>query len=235
MDANQDKNYNNRIWELDFLRGLALILMTYFHLIYDMKELYGYPVSYEGNVTDFIGKLSAILFITISGISTSLGRSSWKRGLKVLGAAMLITLVSYIFNNDFFVIFGILHFLGLSMILSVILKKLNNISLLAIGTAIMLVGYNIPLDNFSNDYLMMLGFRSPAFSSSDYYPLIPYLGIFLIGMVLARMLYHRKKSLIAPFPGHHIISMAGRHSLPIYLIHQPVIILILYLINTTAK
>jgi len=231
MDRHNGKSNNIRIWELDFLRGLALILMTYFHLIYDMKELYEYPVSYEGNITDYIGKLSAILFITISGISTSLGRSSWKRGLKVLGAAMLITLVSYIFDNDFFVIFGILHFLGLSMILSIILKKLNNIALVALGTAIMIVGYNISLDNFNNDYLMMLGFRSPAFSSSDYYPLIPYLGIFMIGMVLGRMLYQRKKSLIVPLPGHIIISMAGRHSLPIYLIHQPVIILILYLIN----
>ena len=208
-----------------------MILMIYFHLIYDMKELYGYAVNYEGNIPYYLGKLSAVLFITISGISATLSRSSWKRGLKVLGAALLITLVSYIFDNDFFVVFGILHFLGLSMILSVIFKKLGNFTLLVAGTAIIVLGYTFPLDNFSNNYLLMLGFRSQAFTSSDYYPLIPYLGIFLFGMVLGRILYSNKKSLIRPLPGHHFISIAGRHTLLIYLIHQPLILLILYLIS----
>lgn len=226
-----NKSNNNRIWELDFLRGLAMILMIYFHLIYDMKELYGYSVNYEGNITYYIGKLSAILFIAISGISTTLSRSSWKRGLKVIGAALLVTLVSYIFDKNFFVVFGILHFIGLSMILSGIFKKLGNLTLLAAGALIIVVGYTIPLDNFSNDYLMMLGIRSQAFTSSDYYPLIPYLGIFLIGMVLGRILYSKKKSLFNPLPCHRIISAAGRHTLLVYLIHQPVILLILYLIS----
>ncbi len=226
-----DQSNTNRIWELDFLRGLALVMMVYFHLIYDMKEFYGYPVSYEGNINDYIGKLSAILFITLSGISTSFSRSSWKRGLKVLGAALLITLASYFFDNDFFVVFGILHFLGLSMILSVLFKKLGNITLLAAAAAIIALGYTLPLDNFGNDYLMILGFRTQAFSSSDYYPLIPYLGIFLIGMVLGRVLYAKRKSLVTPLPGHSVLSLPGRHTLSIYLLHQPAILLILYLVN----
>ncbi|NJD04642.1 MAG: DUF1624 domain-containing protein [Ruminiclostridium sp.] len=222
----------NRIWELDFFRGLALILMSYFHLIYDMKEFYGYSVNYEGNITYYIGKLSAILFITISGVSANLSRSSWKRGLKVLGAGLSVTLVSYIFDNDYFVIFGILHFLGLSMILSVLFRKLDSFTLLAAGMVILALGYAFPIDNLSNNYLMVLGFTSQTFTSSDYYPLIPYLGIFLIGMVLGRMLYPNKKSLIKPLPGHHFISIAGRHSLLIYLLHQPMILLMLYLISS---
>ncbi len=227
----QNKPDTGRIWELDFFRGLAMLFMIYFHLIYDMKEFYGYPVSYEGNVTGYIGKISAILFITISGISTSLSRSSWKRGLKVLGAALLITLASYLFDHNFFVIFGILHFIGLSMILSGAFKKLDNFMLIAVAAAILVVGYTLPLDNFSNDYLMMLGFRSQAFASSDYYPLLPYFGIFLIGMVLGRILYSERKSLLKPLPYHWTISIAGRHTLPVYLIHQPLILFILYLIS----
>lgn len=222
---------NGRIWELDFLRGLALIMMTYFHLIYDMNELFGYSVNYEGNINGLIGKLSALLFMTISGISVCLGRSSFKRGLKVLAAALLVTLASYIFDNDYFIIFGILHFLGLCMLLSGFLKKLPWYVLITAAAAIAVFGYTFPLDNFSNNYFIILGFRKPSFVSSDYYPLLPYMGIFMFGIVLGKTLYREKKSLLRPLPGHKILSLAGRHTLPIYLVHQPVILLVLYLIS----
>lgn len=225
----------NRIWELDFFRGIAIILMIYFHLIYDMKEFFGYDANYEGNFTYYIGKLSAVLFIIISGISTSLSRSSLKRGLKVLGAGLIITIASYLFNKDYFVVFGILHFLGLSMMLSVMVKKLDNFTLLAAGVIIIVLGYALPLDHFSNDYLMIFGFKSQTFSSSDYYPLFPYFGIFLLGMVLGRLLYANRRSLFKPLPGHHMLCIAGRHSLLVYLIHQPVILLILYLISQVRR
>lgn len=221
----------NRIWELDFIRGTALIIMIYYHLIYDMKEFYGYDVNYEGNVLYYLGKLSAVLFILISGISTTFSRNSFKRGLMVLGAALLITLASYLYDIDYFVVFGILHFLGLSMVLSVFFKKTDNFILLASGVAIILIGYTLPLDSFSNDYLVIFGLHSQAFTSSDYYPLIPYLGIFLIGIALGRLMYAKKESLIRPFPGHHILVIAGSHSLLVYLLHQPVILLILFLMS----
>jgi len=88
----------SRIWELDFLRGIALILMIYFHVIFDMKEFFDYPVSYSIGINYYIGKASAILFMLVSGISCSLSRSNIRRGLKVLGIALAITLVTHLYN-----------------------------------------------------------------------------------------------------------------------------------------
>lgn len=226
-----ENNNAGRIWEMDFARGLALVLMSYFHLIYDMKEFFGYNVSYEGNMVAFAGKLSAISFILISGISTTFSRSTTRRGFEVLAAALLITISTYLFNKDFFVVFGILHFIGLSMILSAALKRFDKYILLAAGILIIIIGYTLPMGNYSNDYLMIVGLRSQTFASSDYYPLVPYFGIFLVGMVLGSLLYAEKKSLVKPFYGHRIISAAGRNSLLVYLVHQPLILLILKLIS----
>ncbi len=220
-----------RIWELDFFRGIALIFMVYFHLVYDMKEFFGYNVSYHGNLNYYIGKISAILFMLISGISTSLSRNSAKRGLKVLGAALVITLASFIYNKDYIIVFGILHFLGLSMVLSALTGKLNKYLLLASGAAVILLGYILPLDKASTNWFMMFGFRNQAFQSSDYYPLIPWYGVFLTGMSLGKLLYAKKQSLIKPFKGHKMIGFAGMYTLPVYFIHQPALLLALTLIS----
>lgn len=89
-----------RIWELDLVRGIALLLMIYFHIIYDLKEIYNFPVTYGSGVNFYIGKISAILFILVSGISVSLSRSNIKRALKVLIIALVITVVTHIYESS---------------------------------------------------------------------------------------------------------------------------------------
>lgn len=220
-----------RIWELDFLRGIALFLMIYFHTIYDMKEFFHYPVNYEGNVNYYIGKAAAILFILLSGISSSLTRSNVKRSLKTLGAALLVTLASYFYNPGFVIVFGILHFLGLSALLSHFFKKLNPFLLFLLGTAIMASDTLISKVRVTHNFLMPFNITSPGFVSSDYYPLIPWLGLFLFGIALGKLLYTEKKSLLNFSPKCSVICTAGRHTLPIYLLHQPAIVLILMLIQ----
>lgn len=221
-----------RIWELDFLRGIALILMVYFHIIFDLNEFYSVPVNYYSGINYYIGKASAILFMILSGISSSLSRSNVKRGLKILGIALVITAVSHIYDPDFGIKFGILHFLGTSMLLYPLFSRLNKYFLILIGTGIIVLGKFISNIPVSNDYLFPLGLYSPTFVSSDYYPLIPWLGVFLYGIALGKILYSGKKSILPAEFRDNPVNIIGRHTLTIYLIHQPVILAILWLIHS---
>jgi len=228
MKAVQNKN---RIWELDFLRGIALILMIYFHIIFDMKEFYNYPVIYGSGINYYIGKAAAILFILISGISCSLSRNNMKRGLKVLGIALVITAVSYIYSKDFCIKFGILHFLGASMLLYPLYSRINKYLLIVLGTAVIIAGYFVQKINVSTEILFPIGLINSKFTSGDYYPLLPWLGVFMYGNAMGRILYTAKTSILN-FPiRDNIISMGGRKTLLIYVLHQPVIVLILALVN----
>lgn len=218
------KTAGKRVWELDFFRGIALIFMVYFHIIYDMNEFFDYPVEYYKGLNFYIGKASVILFIIISGISCSFSRSNVKRGLKLLVLSLFISLFSYLYNPDFVIKFGIIHFFAVCMMLYPILKKLNNILLIILGTLIIVLGRITPGLKVSYDYLFPFGVTSPNFVSSDYYSLIPWLGLFLYGIFFGNVLYKDKKSIFKFELQDNIISLAGRHTLLLYVIHQPVII-----------
>jgi uncharacterized membrane protein len=226
-----NKKSTNRIWELDFLRGIALLLMIYFHIIYDLKDMWNYPVSYSSGINFYIGKLSAVLFIIISGISCSLSRNNLKRGLKVFGIAMAITIVSHLYGSEFGIKFGILHFLSICMMLYPLFGKLKWYLLILVGTALISLGFLLDDIKVSFDYLFPFGITSLAFSSSDYYPLLPWMGIFLYGNALAKLLYAKKTSLFSFTIKPNIISWLGRNTLLIYMLHQPVIIAIIYILR----
>lgn len=225
------KNTKNRIWELDFLRGIALILMIYFHIIYDLNELYNVNVSYSSGINYFIGKFSAILFMLLSGISSWFSKSNVKRGLKVAGIAIILTIITHLYDPAFGIKFGILHLLGTCMLLSPLLIKLNKNLLILLGSSVILLDRLISGINPLTNIFFPFGVYNSSFSSSDYYPLIPWMGIFIYGLALGKMLYANKQSLLPFTPKDNIINIAGRHTLTVYLAHQPVIMAVLYLIN----
>jgi uncharacterized membrane protein len=220
-----------RIWELDFFRGIALILMIYFHVIYDMKELYNYPIVYDSGINYYIGKVSAILFMIIAGISCSLSQNNFKRSLKILAAAMVITIATHLFDPGIGIKFGILHFLGVSILLYPLFKKLNVYLLPVAGTIIVILGNIITRISVSYDWLFPLGLSSNSFVSSDYYPLLPWFGVFLYGVFLGRIFYSSKESVFSFSLGSNPVSMVGKSTLTVYIIHQPLILLVLKLVS----
>lgn len=225
-----DRN-KNRIWELDFLRGIALLLMIYFHVVYDMKDLYDYNVVYWSGVNFYIGRISAVMFMLLAGISSSLSRNNIKRGLRVLAAAAVITAVTHIFSPGLGIKFGILHFLSVGMLLSPALIKLDKYLLAFLGVLFLAGGRLISKINVSHDWFFIFGLHSGNFVSSDYYPLIPWLGVFLLGLAAGRLLYAERRSLFKFSPGENPISFVGRHTLIVYLVHQPMIIAALELVE----
>jgi len=223
-------NKKERAWELDLLRGIALLLMIIFHVVFDLRDIYSYPVYYDRGIFYYVGKVSAILFMLISGISCSFSRSNVKRGIRVLLIAMVITLATYLFDPGLIIKFGILHFLGISMILFPLFNGLNKYFIFIIATLIIIVGNFFSTLTVPFEYLFPIGLMSSSFTSSDYYPLLPWFGVFLYGVAFSKIIYREKKSVFNFKVKDNPLLFMGRHTLAVYLIHQPLILLILNLI-----
>ncbi|HBF78219.1 MAG TPA: hypothetical protein DDX02_10360 [Clostridiaceae bacterium] len=211
-----------RIWEVDALRFIAIILMLIYHLVFDLKEYLNVDVNYEEFHWYIIGISSAIIFMFISGVSSGLSKNPIKRGVQVLACGMLITLVSFIFFKDMYIRFGILHFLGVCMIISPALRKMDNLTLLLIGLVCVITGIYIENITINIPYLLPLGFKYRGFHSFDYYPLIPYLSVYILGILVFRNYYKERKSIFKKELYSNFIRKISEKSLFIYLIHQPI-------------
>ncbi len=209
--------------------------MVVFHTIVDLTDFFSYGLSYLNGFWYYEGKLSAILFMLISGISGTMGRNSLRRGLIVLAAGMAITAVTYIYNQTTYIRFGILHLLACGILSYPLINKLPP-GYLGIGGFLCITAGNLLGQvRIANPCLLPLGLVTPNFVSLDYYPLLPWYGVILIGAATGKLLYPEKQPLFPRLPLVQPISSLqylGRHSLLIYLIHQPVLLAVLYVIHS---
>ncbi|MDD4168895.1 MAG: heparan-alpha-glucosaminide N-acetyltransferase [Desulfotomaculaceae bacterium] len=226
---------DKRIWEIDLLRTMAIIFMVAFHIVVDLNRFVGIDIDYLSGFWYWEGKASALTFIFLAGISSGFSKNNFIRGIKVLAYGMTITLVTYIFFREQYIRFGILHLLGTSMILFPLFKRINNLLLLISAVVIALTA--IPLNNvFAHTSLLLpLGVMYKGFATLDYYPLSPYFAMFILG-ILAHKLYYYKRQSLYPFSYENkYISTISKHSLAIYLVHQPVIIGVISLLKFLHK
>ncbi|MFZ3130478.1 MAG: heparan-alpha-glucosaminide N-acetyltransferase [Desulfosporosinus sp.] len=223
---------NRRHGEIDVLRAVAIVLMVLFHLIYDLKEFAGVSIDYQSPLWFIIGKASALLFMFISGISSGFSRSPVRRGLKVLFYGMGITVVTYLFMKDGYVRFGILHFLGVTMILSPLLVRLSSWTLWGLACSSAVIGFWFKEQVLRTSLLLPFGLKYDGFGSMDYYPLFPYLAVTLLGILAYRHFYARRTEPLLPFRlNSKLIKWLSQNSLGIYLFHQPLLLLMIFSIN----
>lgn len=227
-----------RIWELDAFRGICILGMVLVHAVYDMVELYGivrweYPPAFS-----LIKDWGGLLFILLSGTCATLGSRSVRRGSIVLGCGVVCSLVTwgmarFGFSDQSVIIrFGVLHCLGLCMLLWPMFKKCPAWVLALIGAVLALCGLFLVRRIQTNiPWLFPLGICAPGFSSSDYFPLLPHLGFFLLGGALGKALYRDKTSLLPQVREPRFLCFCGRQSLFIYLLHQPALALIFYVVT----
>ena len=216
---------NKRIWEVDLLRAIAILLMIVFHIVYDLNQFAGIDINYHTGFWYWEGQLAAMLFMFVAGISSGLTRSNiLYAGLKLIGIGMIISVVTYAVFVDAYVRFGILHFMGTSMILSRYLKKLSTWVLFELAVVIGIVGFAFKNITINTSILLPLGLTYPGFRTVDYYPLVPYLSIFIVGMIAYKIYYYKRESLFDFQWNNRIVMFLSRHSLFIYIIHQPIII-----------
>ena len=221
-----------RYGEIDVLRAVAIVLMVIFHLVYDLKEFTLVRIDDQSPLWFSIGKASALLFMFISGLSSGFSRSPVSRGLKVLLCGMGITAVTYLFMKDEYVRFGILHFLGVSMILYPLLAKMPSWSLWGFAGSSVVLGFWFKEQVLKTSLLLPFGLMYNGFGSIDYYPLFPYLAVTLLGILAYRYFYAQQMQRIFSFElKSKQIKWLSRNSLGIYIVHQPLILLIIFIFN----
>jgi uncharacterized membrane protein len=236
------KNISRRIWEIDFLRGLSIILVVGYHLLYDLgayvgiKRFLGWSTDLSTVAFMVAQHFFAGLFIVLSGTSSTLTRSNKRRGLKLLAVSLAVSAVTYIFDPSEAVWFGILQLLAVSiLIFGAAFEKARPVTCAAWGVFVLGLAAALHLLKSSVairfDWLLPLGIHSPGYSSFDYFPLIPWFGIFLIGAALGKSVYAPRRSLLPWRLPQTFVNAAGRHSLLIYIAHQPVILAVLYVLR----
>ena len=225
-------NFKSRIWELDALRGICILCVIVVHFLFDLSFFGGLDLTLPAWYV-FIQEYGGAIFVVLSGICVTLGSKSVRRGLIVFACGMLITAVTYgmyrlgMSGADVVVKFGVLHLLGVCMLVYPAFKKLPPAALALLGLAIAITGYAIRGVVVPQRWLFPLGLTYEGFTSSDYFPLFPQLGYFLIGAAIGKTAYREKKTLL---PGAfqktgiaRFFCWCGRQSLFIYLLHQPIV------------
>ena len=223
-----------RIDIIDALRGLSLILMVLHHFFLDLIVLCGAPRWLFSNpVFDVLHYIFAGTFIFLAGVSCRLSRSNLKRGLKCFAIAMVMTLVTSLIDS--IIVFGVLHLLGFSMIFfaltgrawDAIPRKAAPVLYVAL-----LIGSNWLIANVdigeAAHWLFPLGWTYPGFTSADWFPIFPWLFVFLTGTWFG--LYVKERKLPEWFYDFTcpVLPQVGRQSLLVYVAHQPVLYALIY-------
>jgi uncharacterized membrane protein len=219
-----------RIWELDALRGISILGMVALHLLFDLNV--ALPLSLK-----LLQDWGGYIFLVLSGICVTLGHRPVRRGLVVLGCGMLCTLVTWgmyalkLTSNQMVIWFGVLHCLGICMLLWPVFQNLSSLILSLLAAFSIVFGTFFESLLVSFPWLVPLGIRFADFASADYFPLLPNLGFFLLGAVVGRKLYSKKQSLFPNIRPNRFLCFCGRHSLAIYLLHQPILYGVLWVIS----
>lgn len=246
------KQKKERIGFLDDTRGLLVILMVFYHAFYTGGSLFGWRFCQQlyyffmPSEEWFAG-----LFILICGICCHLSHNNVKRGLLLAGISILLSLVLWIFMPDNMIWFGILHFLSIAILLFALLSKpLSYIPPLwgLVGCALLgfltwhlpfdcgyyigiphLLEIPIPRELLYQPWLFPLGLGFA--DSADYFPLFPWIFVFLFGTFLGRYIKEEKYPVFMKKSYCKPLSIIGQWALPIYVIHQPILFGLFWIID----
>lgn len=242
---------SRRIALLDELRGFCVICMVFYHTLYTFGIVFNFGKTED--IFNFFYPLEpvfAALFIFISGICTKLSRSNLKRGTILLVIALGINLFTAVFLPSFVIAFGVLNLLSVCMILyglfGNVFNKINPIVGFTASMALFALTYGIdrgyiglftvpifslPKVMYRSSFLFPFGFICDGFHSSDYFPIFPWIFMFISGAFFA--CYISRFTLPEKVYNGYIpwLAKTGRHALFIYVVHQPIIFISAYLIN----
>lgn len=228
-----------RLWEIDGLRGLVVILMVVFHFAWDLSYFRLAPIDIASAAWQTFARSIGATFTFLLGLSLAIRvarggphatfAATLRRGLTIFCLGMVITAVTYVAVGDGFVVFGILHLLGAALILAYPFVGRSPWLSTALGAGLYLLGAYLNTLSLTVPWLVWLGVPQTGRDMVDYYPLLPWFGVALLGVAAGRWLYpggqrtFRLPDLSGMGP-IRVLGFLGRHSLVIYLMHQPILL-----------
>jgi len=231
-----------RFWEVDAARGVAIVMMVVYHLTYDLDAFGGYGIESTSGFLAWFADATASAFLLLVGVSLAISYSRagggnglfakyLRRGLRILAYGMALTVVFFVMHLGV-VAFGILHLIGLSIILAYPLLKYRFANLV-LGLCVIAVGWYMRAQAISSEspWLLPLGVVPENVFMPDYRPLFPWFGVVLLGLFAGNVLYGggRRPAMVAkraPVVARPLLPL-GSNSLFIYLIHQPILVALL--------
>ncbi len=230
----------SRIEAIDVARGTALIAMAVYHFTWDL-EFFGYAppgMTGQGGWRLF-ARAIASSFLFLVGFSLFLAhargirwRSFWWRMLQVGAAAAAITLVTYLATPDAFIFFGILHHIAVASLIGLLFLRLPAPVIFAIAVVVVVLPSWWRSDIFTQPILSWVGLATVNPRSNDFVPLFPWFGAVLSGIAAAK--FAVGSELTSWLAGKKApdwtrpLQLAGQHSLAVYLLHQPILIGLLF-------
>ncbi len=235
-----------RYIELDLLRSVAVIGMIVYHAAYDLQIFYNWPLDVDIGLWKIFERVIAITFLLLVGISFAISSDRtdpsqriskfWKRGLFVIGCGLLVSIATYIADPETYVRFGVLQLIGVSILLLPLFVRLQ-LGNLVIAGAILIAHYWTSSIHPEANLFLPLGIISPTFQTVDYFPLIPWFAVVLIGLVIGQTFYVNHLTWRSHLPALKAksyslkaLTFPGRYALIIYLLHQPILLLLLRLL-----
>lgn len=227
---------------IDVLRGGAIALMIVYHFCFDL-DFFGFA-SFDFNRDPlWLGFRTLIvsMFLALVGFSLwlsthrGINRHSWLRRLALLVAyAALVSSTSYLLYPDSMIFFGILHFIAVASVLGLPFRRYYRLNL-ALGLSLLALPWLFSHPFFDQAPLQWIGLMTHKPRTEDYVPLIPWFGVVLLGMFASRAFFSRQP--LPAIAGWHstsraarLLAFGGRHSIHIYILHQPVLMGVLYVV-----
>lgn len=239
-----------RYFLLDSLRGITLISMMLYHSVWDLVYIFGVRMPWYESEWAYVWQQSICwTFILLSGFCWSLGGKKLKRALQVIGASVLISAATVLFMPENRVLFGVLSAIGTGMFVMIpldrVFRKVNPYlgALVSFGLFIITKNINygylgigdwmfleLPKEWYSNLFTAYLGFPAGDFWSTDYFSVIPWVFLYWTGYFL--YFIFNKLDLMKYLTAFRLkpLEWIGRHSLEIYMLHQPLIYGVLFVL-----
>jgi len=227
-----------RIPAIDALRGLAIVAMILYHFAFDLayfrvtaSDFYHDPLWLHART------LILSSFLLLAGVSLALAQRSdsgrarfWRHVAMIAACAVAVSVASYLVFPRSYIWFGVLHAIALSLILIRPLATRPRAALVA-GIAIIVAGNLAASPWFDQRTWGWLGFMTAKPITEDYVPLFPWTGVMLVGIAAGHALLRNEFRAVAPFGGApRMLAWLGRHSLAVYMLHQPILIVLLYVV-----
>ena len=235
----ESTGHAGRVTFFDTLRGLTIVSMVAFHTCYDLAYLYGQPMAWftEGIFQDVWRCSISWTFLFLAGWMTSFSRNNFRRAGIYALAALLVFAATTIASVDDSINFGIIFCMAACTLIYALcepaFKHASPLPLLITALALFALTYKVPKTRYDIEGLAWLGFPSESFSSGDYYPVIPYCFMYLAGAMAARLFNKRRPQGYPAWMRRDWcppLTFLGRHSLIIYLAHQPIVLVVLELV-----